>query len=274
VKSVWTGAITLSLLNCPVKLAGAAKDNQLDLHMVRKSDGSRVKYQYVSERDGKEVAWHESAKGWDAPDGSLVILDKSDFEKAFGEKNRAAKLTMFTDAANIPPLAAKSAYWVQPDGPIGEKIYALIAHALQASGKVGIVTFAMRQRVAVAVLRAHDGYLSLEPMEWYADMLWPDFAAPPNTATEAEEDLARDLIESMTRKYDHAAQADPSREALEKVIAEKIESGRVIAAPPRPDNAGAPADLASALQAAVESAKSAAAPKPKRAPRARKAAAA
>lgn len=252
-KSQWTGAISLSLINLPVKVGSATKDNHLGLHMVRKSDGSRIRFTRVAEVDGKEVPWHETAKGYDAPDGSMVILDSEDFTQAYGPKKRVAEVLMFTDAGNIPPMAVKSAYWVQPDKG-GDKTYALLAHVLQQSGKVAVLSFAMRDREAVAVLRPHDGYLSLETLEWDADLLRPDFPAPADTATEADHKLALQMIKSMEGKYDHSAQTDKSSEAVMTVIQGKIERGQVIQPPADPDapKRGMPANLTAALQASVD----------------------
>jgi DNA end-binding protein Ku len=249
-RSTWTGAIQFGPLTVPVKLGSSVKENKLDLHMVRDTDGSPIRFTRVAEGDGKEVEWDHVAKGYDAPDGSLVVLKKPDFEAAFGPKNRVATVLMFTDAANIPPMANATNYWIQPNTG-GEKSYALLAAELQRQGKVGVISFAMRERVAVAVLRPHDGYLSLEKLEWDADLIKPDFTAPVNNGTEQEQELTKQLIEIATDKYDHTAQEDPSRAALAAVIQGKIERGEVIAAPPRPDNVGAPADLTAQLQAAV-----------------------
>ncbi len=270
-RSIWSGDISVSLLNMPVKLGSTTQDNELGLRMVRKSDGSQIKFKRVAEADGQEVEWNDTAKGYDAPDGSLVILDKADFDEAYGPKNRVASLLMFTDASNVPPLASKTSYWVQP-GKGGEKIYALLAQALQRSGKVAILTLAVRQREAVAVLRPQDGYLSLEPLNWDADILRPDFAAPPQTATGDEVDMALRLIDQLTEKYDHAAQADTSTEKLTAVIQAKIERGDIVAPPARPEGTGpqAAVDLMSALAAAVETSQKAA---PAPAPRTRKTAA-
>jgi DNA end-binding protein Ku len=256
-RSIWTGAIQLGPLILPVKLGSAVKDNKLGLHMVRESDGSRINFKNIAENDGAEVPYDKSAKGYDTPDGSLVVLGRKDFEEAFGPKNRTATVLMFTDASNVPPMATKTSYWVQP-GIGGERSYALLAQVLRESGKVGVITFAMRQRMAAAVLRPHEGYLALEALEWDADLIKPDFTVPAQTGTETELNLTRQLVEAATSKYDHTAQHDPSREALAAVIQGKIERGEVIAAPPRPDNVGQPQDLTAMLTAAVEAQK----PKP------------
>jgi DNA end-binding protein Ku len=257
----------------PVKLGSTSKDNSLGLKMVRLSDGSPVKFTRVAEADGKEVPWDQIGKSYTAPDGSLVVLTQKEIKDAYGEKNRIAEVVMATDAANIPPMAAKSSYWAQPDKG-GERTYALLAAALQRSGKVLVLRYAMRDRVNVAVLRPHDGYLALESLEWDEDIIRPDFAAPPMTATEAEQELADKLIEQMTGKYDHAAQEDTSTAAVMAVINEKIERGHVITPPAAPNRAVAAADLTAALRAAVDAQKPKAEPAvpAARKPRARKAA--
>lgn len=262
-RSLWTGAVSLSLLNVPVKLGSSSKDNSLGLHMVRKSDGSPIKFKRVAEADGAEVSWGDIAKGYDSPDGSLVILDKDDFDRAYGDKNRTAQVLMFADAADIPPMAVKASYWMQPEKG-GEKTYALLASALQSTGKVAVLTFAMRERESVAVMRAHDGYLALETLEWESDLVKPDFAAPPQTATEAEQDLALKLIGQMSGTYDHSAQTDKSTEAVMAVIQAKIETGQTVK-PVRGEKAeaAAPVDLMAALTAAVSEKKENPVPAPR-----------
>lgn len=272
-RSDWTGAISLSLINLPVKLGSTSKNNSLGLHMVRKSDGSRIRFTRVAEADSKEVPWSDIGKGYTAPDGSLVVLDRKDFEQAYGKKNRTAEILMFTEPSNIPPMASKTTHWVQPDTG-GEKTYALLAHALQESGKVAVLTFAMRDRESVAVLRAHDGYLSLESLEWDADIIRPDFAAPPQTATEAEQSLACDLIASYSGKYDHAASTDKSTAAVMDVIQAKIETGQAISPPAATSQGHAPVDLTEALKASVAAQKGKNTPATARKPRASRKAAA
>lgn len=252
-QSIWTGAITLSKLQMPVRLGSSSRDNEMGLHLVRKADGSKIRFTRVAAADGKEVAWADTAKGYDAPDGSVVILEDDDFKEAFGPKNRVAELVMFTDGDSIPRTAADKSYLCQPDRG-GEGAYALLASTLQRTGKVGIVTFAMRQRVSMAVLRAEEGYLYLEKLKWHSDMLQPDFKAPESTASEEEQALALKLVESMSGKFDYEGSVDTSAEALNAIIQAKIEKGDVIAAPKGSDNGGSAAlmTLMDGLQASLQ----------------------
>jgi DNA end-binding protein Ku len=259
-RSIWTGAISFSLINIPIHLGSTTKDNGLSLRLVRMSDGSRIKYPKIAEADGKEVPWHEIGKGYDAPDSSLVVLSHDEVKNAHGPQNHVATVLMFTDASSVPPLAVKTSYWVEPEAN-GAATYALLAGALQDAGKVAVVKFSMRDRESRAILRAHDGYLALETLEWDANMLRPDFPAPPMTASETDQKLAAKLIADMTGKYDHSAQANTSDEAVMSIIQGKIETGQVIKPAVSSDapRRGMPANLTAALQASVDAQKKTAA---------------
>jgi DNA end-binding protein Ku len=41
---------------------------------VRRSDGSRIRYQRVAEADGEEVQCSDIAKGYETADGSIVVI--------------------------------------------------------------------------------------------------------------------------------------------------------------------------------------------------------
>jgi DNA end-binding protein Ku len=268
-KSIWSGGISLSFLNVPVALGSRTQDAGPELHQARRQDGSRIKFKRVSESDfdGPEVPYRDVVKSYAAPDGSLVLLEPEELKRAH---EKTIGVITFTDASDVPPLAAKTAYWAQPGKEPGAgKAYALLAHSLQASGKVAIVKFAMRENMTVAVLRSVDGYLAVEPLEFDSNLVTPDFAAPENTATEADQGLMLQMIESMSGKYDHAAQPDVNAEAIMAVVQRKLENGEVREAPLPPvrADAGAPADLTAMLRASVDAQKAKTEVKPaKRAP--------
>jgi DNA end-binding protein Ku len=260
-RSIWKGSLSLSLINVPVKLGSTSTDNTLNLHQVDKRDGSRIKYVKKNEVTGEEVAWADIAKGYDSPEG-LVVLDNADLKKAYGQVSRVAEIVMFTDPANVPPLAVKSSAWVQPDTG-GERTYALLASVMQETGKVAILKYRMRDREAMAVLRSHDGYLSLEALEYESSLVTPDFAAPTDTSDDKDRALAKDLIKSMEGKYNHSTQVDPVGEALQEVIKAKIETGQVVRPPAAESTPGMPVEFTKVLEAAVALKKEENAPAPK-----------
>jgi len=270
-RSVWDGAISFGMVVIPVKLLPATSDSGgLELHRVRRSDGSRVKMRRYAEADGPdgpEVPWEDTVMGYETGNGTTVLVEESDFTLAYGEKNRAARVITFIPAGSLPRVAHESTYYVQP-GKGGDGAYALLAEALKRTGKVAVVSVAVRARQALALLYPDErGYLLLERLQWAADVGTPPFEAPSGVS-EDQVEAAENLIALSSAPFDWAAQEDASASALADVIARKAETGQVVGTPTAPGTGAAPADLMAALAASVEAAK----PKPPaRKPRAGKA---
>jgi DNA end-binding protein Ku len=274
VKSIWSGTISFGMVVIPVRLGPAVSaENDFPLHQVRRSDGSRIRMRRYAEADGPdgpEIAFADTVPGFSTGNGTVVLVEDSDYDLAFGEKNRAAKIITFIPAGSVPRVAHEATYLVEP-GKGGEKAYELLATALARTGKAAVISIAVRKREALALLSpTGDGYLTLERLQWGASIRQPDFEAPRTGVTEAEIDLAENLVTQLAKPFDWAAQEDGSAKALADVIQAKAEAGQVTGTAQAPGTA-APAGLAELLRASVEAAK----PKPavrKRAPRAKSAA--
>jgi DNA end-binding protein Ku len=250
------------MLVLPVRLSTVVSDESTELHQVRKSDGSRISYRRFAAADGEEVPYSQIAKGYELPDGRTVVLTDEDFEKAYGGKNRNAKILQFVAEDALPRTAAGTSYYVQP-GAGGEKAYALLARTMADTGTAAVVSVALRQRETLALLYTNgDGYLILERLNWAADVKKPDFAAPDATLPGTELDLAEKLVTQMSGPFDWGAARDESAERLEKVVQEKIETGQVAGTPAsRPEGSPTPAqDLMAVLQASVAESKKNTAP--------------
>jgi DNA end-binding protein Ku len=164
-------------------------------------------------------------------------------------------------------VAHESTYVVQPSGKGAEQAYAVLAEALRRSGKMAVVSVAVRKRAALALLYpGENGYLVLERLQWAASVGTPPFEAPAG-APEDMIEAAQNLIGLSAKPFDWTAQEDTSAKALAGVIQAKIETGQVTGTPVAPGTGASPAGLMAALAASVEAAK----PKPAaRKPRARK----
>src|SRR5215204_3790201 len=95
-RAIWTGAIGFGLVNIPVKLYSATQSSSLDLDMLDKKDHSNIKFQRVSEKTGKEVAWENIVKGYKL-NGEYVVVTDEDFKKASPEKSKIIEIAQFVD---------------------------------------------------------------------------------------------------------------------------------------------------------------------------------
>lgn len=258
-RAMWKGTISFGMMVIPVKLGTAVSSEDLELHQVRRSDGSRIGYERYAKADGKPVEYEDVAKGYESPDGSMVILEDADFELAYGQKNRAAKITSFTSAKSLPRTAHRQSYLVQPDKG-GEQAYALLARVLWRTDKAGVVHIALGTRQALALLYATgNGYLMLERLQWAADVKVPDFQAPEAYPVDDKQvELAEAYIAMMTEPFDWQAQADTSMEALRAVIDSKLSTGQgtaPAAAAAETGTATTATDMIAALTASIEAKK-------------------
>lgn len=266
-KHVWSGTISFGLVSIPVALGTVVSEDKLPVHFVRKSDGSRITMRRFAAADGAEVPYGDLVKGYELANGQLVLLDDADFEKAYGEKNRKAEILSFVPRDSVPRAAHDTSYYVEPE-PNGAHAYALLAEAMNVTGKDAVVSVAVRQREATALLHATaDGYLVLERLQWAAQVKKPDFTAPELTSyAPAEIDMAENLVASMSGESGWASLTDTSRERLEAVVQAKDAAGQVTGAPAgKSTPATPPVDIMAALQASVEAHRK---PSPQRKPRA------
>jgi DNA end-binding protein Ku len=271
-RSMWKGHLNIGFVPMPIKLGGAVGDNDLPIHQYRKSDASAIGYRKYAKADGEEVTNDEIVKGYEVPDGRVVLLNDDDFDEAYGDVSRSAETIMFTSADRIPRVAAAKSYMVAPDKG-GEKMYALLAASLNKTGKVMVIKLAMRQREILAVVYPVGPHLMVEGLEWAANVRKFDFAAPEDTASDAEHQQVEALIDVMADDFDHGAYADESQAKLAALVQKRIEGGEAVGPQTRPhaQEAGESfPDLMAAVQASIEARRPVPAP---RKPRAKKVAA-
>lgn len=233
--SVWNGSLSVSLLNVPVKLVPGQGDGDIELHMYRKSDASRIRQKYYAEADGPDgptVAYGDTQRGYEAGDGSVVLLDPEDIKAAYGESDKVGKIMMFTQIDRVPRMAAAKSYLIKPNVG-GERTYSLLVAAMQAAGKVAVLKYYLRERANLAMIYVKDGYLVLEQLRWSDDVRKPDFAVPENSWSAAEVKQAVELIDAMTDDFSYDEHRDEARVKLGEVVQSKIEGGKATA-PTRP----------------------------------------
>jgi DNA end-binding protein Ku len=258
-RAIWSGVISFGMVTVPVKMFGATEEKRVAFHQVHAADGGRVRQKRVCELDGEEVSLSDVAKGYQLPDGDVVVLTSKDFEGLPEAIAKTISVEAFVPEEQIDPIMYSKSYYLAPD-KLGVRPYALLRDAMEASGRVAVVRFAMRERESLAALRVRDDVLTLETMLWADEVRKPDFdfldsASSTVEPKAAELKMAKLLIDSLSADFDPEAYQDNYREALEEVIEAKV-AGREVVTPPAPAEGGAQViDLMAALKASVEAAK-------------------
>ena len=256
-RSLWKGAVSFGLVTIPVKLYSATEEKDVTFRQVHPADGGRIKYKRVCEVCGEEVPYAEIAKGYEAADGRMVVLEASDFDDLPLPTAKQVEIVQFVQMDEIDPTAYNKSYFLEAEGP-GAKPYVLLREALNKSKKVAVVKVALRSRESLALIRAADDLLVMHTLLWPDELRDGAFAAPSDEikAAKGEVEMAGMFIEQLTAPYDPTQFTDSYREALEQVVAAKLgDAPAPVAAEESGEGAGDVVDLVAALKASVEAAK-------------------
>ena len=113
-RAIWSGSISFGLVNAPVKMYSAIDEHDLELHLVHEKDGSRIGYQKICKKEGREVPADEIVKAYEVDDGDLVYLTDEDFEAAEEESYRAIEILDFVPYDQIDSIVFQRTYYLGP----------------------------------------------------------------------------------------------------------------------------------------------------------------
>jgi DNA end-binding protein Ku len=274
-RAIWSGSISFGLLNVPVKLYSAVARRNIALREIRESDSARIKHRRVAEGTDEEVPYDEIIKAYEITPGQYVPISKDEMASMAPEKTRAIDVQDFVDLDEIDPIYFDSPYYLGPaDG--AEKAYSLLAAAMKASGKVAIARFVFRNKEHLAAIRTSGGVLTLTTMRFADEVVatseleevLPDKA--PKVAKK-EQQMAEQLIESLSTDFEPGAYRDEYREQLLGLIERKAEGKEIVASEAEAPKATKAPDLMAALEQSIAAVKDKGAkPKKASAPKAEK----
>ncbi|MBA3865937.1 MAG: Ku protein [Solirubrobacterales bacterium] len=273
-RAIWSGSISFGLLNVPVKLYSAVARRNIALREIRGSDSARIKHRRVAEGTDEEVPYDEIVKAYEITPGNYVPLSKDEMSALAPEKTRAIDVQDFVDLDEIDPIYFDSPYYLGPaDG--AEKAYSLLAAAMKASGKVAIARFVFRNKEHLAAIRTSGGVLTLTTMR-FADEVVPaselEEVLPDKAPKVAkrEQEMAEQLIESLSTDFNPTEYRDEYREELLGLIERKAEGKEIVSSESEAPQATKAPDLMAALEESIAAVKDRKRPAKKAAPKAAK----
>jgi DNA end-binding protein Ku len=246
-RSMWSGSISIGLINVPVKLYAMIFDKGVTFHFLHKTDNAPLRYQKVCTKDNEVVPWQEVVKGYEVSSNEYVIFDKQELDAVKPESDKRIRIRKFVDYFSVDPIYFYSSYVLLPDK--SKDAYGLLLTSLETMNKAAAGTITMRTKEYPALVHAYKGALVLTTMRYAYDVSDPrDFEQlqklkPPE---KAELDLAKKIITDLSGDFDITEYRDQYREKVEELIQKKLkgESVTVEKAPAKEELKG----LMSALQ--------------------------
>jgi DNA end-binding protein Ku len=253
-QTVWKGVISFGLVSIPVQLFAATEEHGVSFRQIHVSDGGQIRYRRVCTLDGEEVSYDDIARGYEQPDGHVVVLTEEDFAELPLATSRAIEVLSFADADTVDPVRLSRSYYCEPTGS-GAKAYVLLRDALQRTGKVALVKVALRTRERPAVLHPRDGVLVMHLLLWPDEVRAPRFGflRDDNAPRPRELAAAEAYIHTLSGTLDPPDLVDRYQAALRELVEAKV-AGRQLEQP-TPASAGGADNLMEALRRSVEQAK-------------------
>jgi len=256
-RPIWSGAVSFGLVNVPVKLTTAQSPKDVRFNQLDGKDGTRITTKRVRPDTGEEVPYERLVKGYEISPSRYVVIDPSELDALDPKASRTIDIEEFVALDEIDPLYFEKGYYLLPDKG-AEKAYALLARAMEATGRVAIARFVMRTKQYLAALRAKDGALVLSTMLYADEVTTPDHLDLPDlekmAPSEREVKMAEQLIESLSTDFDPARYKDEHREKVLALIEAKSEGQEVVTSTTA-DEPTKVVDLMAALEASLAAAK-------------------
>ena len=257
-RAIWSGSISFGLLNVPVRMYSAVARRNIALREIRESDSARIKHRRVADGTDEEVPYDEIIKAYELTPGQYVPLTKDEMSALAPEKTRAIDVQDFVALEEIDPMYFDSPYYLGPaDG--AEKAYGLLAKAMKASGKVAIARFVLRNKEHLAAIRSDGHVLTLTTMRFADEVvpvdeldILPDKASKP---AKREQEMAEQLIDSLSTDFEPKAYHDEYREQLLALIERKAEGKEIVASEAEAPKATKAPDLMAALEESIAAVK-------------------
>jgi DNA end-binding protein Ku len=254
-RAIWTGSVAFGLVNVPVALYSATEDKTIHFNQFEAGTSDRIRYKRVNERTGREVKLSDIVRGHEVAKSDYVLITDEELEAVEPGRSRTIDITDFVDITEIDPIHYQRAYYLGPQGDGAARAYALLHRAMADSGRAGIATFVMHGKQYLVAIRARDDALVLQTMYFPDEVRDPreeiDNLPAGAQFSDRELAIAKQLVDSMTTKWDPRSYRDTYRERVDDLIARK-RRGEQIVREGEPAGAAKVTDLMEALQRSAE----------------------
>ena len=262
-RTIWNGSISFGLVNIPIGLAVATQRTDVSfrtLHRECKTPIKQKRYCPVHERD---VGPDEIVKGWEVVKGEFVLVEEEDLEAVALQRSNSIEILRFVRLEEVDPVFFDRTYYLAPASADAQRRpYVLLLRAMEETGMAAIGKFVLWGKENLCLIRPQGDSLALETLFFAEDVRSKrdiEDAVAESDVKDAELELARQVIESISGEFDPEEFRNEYRDDLRQMLEAKL-AGQEIAKPePAPETPVI--DLMEALRASVAETKKQPAPK-------------
>ena len=249
-RPIWSGRITIGLVNVPVKLFTMIFDKSISFRFLHKQDGQPLKYQRVCIKDDKVIPWEDTVKGFEVTKNEFVIFDKEELKAARPESDQRIRIDKFVDFLSVDPIYLDKSYVLTPDK--SEDAYSLLLNALQGMGKAGVGRITLRTKEYPVLVHVYKGALVMTTLRYAYEVADPSSLEDLKELKEPGKNqlaLAEKIISDLSGEFNITEYEDTYKEKVEELISKKLKGEKIVVQKPVKEEAK---ELMVALQETLE----------------------
>jgi DNA end-binding protein Ku len=235
-RSSWEGFLKLSFISVPVRAYNVAVSGHGDIHFhqIHAKCGSRIRYAKMCPVHG-EVTKDEIVSGYEQEKGHYVLVKPEELNKLRTESDKAINIDAFIHPDALSPIydSGKS-YYLVPDGPAGQKPYAILHRVMADKNRLAVARVVFSGHEETVLLRPLDRLVMMTMLNYDNQVKKPSAFADEvaDQKVSAEElKLAENLIEASTAEdFDFSHYKDFYTEKLTSLIEAKAAGKKIVTA--------------------------------------------
>jgi len=252
-RAVWKGVIRIAEVVCPVSMYTAASTSErIALHLVNRRTEHRLHRVYVDEKTDKPVEREDQVKGYEASDGTYVVLEPEEIAAAVPNSDKSLTVDQFIACNRIEPTYFDKPYYLLPSSEVATETFVLIREALRKRKAAAIAHAVLFRRLRPVLIRAHHNGLIATTLNFDYEVRSAkeafDGIAKRKIQPEMLE-LAQHILKTKAGKFAPETFDDRYEKALAELVQAKIQGRKIV--PIRQPKPTKPNDLLKALRMSV-----------------------
>lgn len=246
------GSISMGMVLIPIGLYKTTVDNDVHFNQLEKESKARIKYKKYCSHCGKEVAPQDIIRGYEYEKDKYVVMTDDELEKIKTRKDKTIHILQFAKISEVDMIYYEKNYYAIPEAG-AEKAFELLRQSLLSEKKVAIAKTVMGTNEKLLVLYPLKDGLIVKTLFYYDEIAAVPKQIPKMKLDEQELEMARLLIQNMTKPFEASQYCDEYQTRLREAIMKKIQGQEIVTADTSaPDNV---IDLMEALQKSLEMSK-------------------
>src|SRR3954468_14535235 len=228
-RSIASLTLSFGLVSIPVKLYSATEASKaISFNMLHKTCGSRLKQQYICQKEEIQVGREDIVKGYEFAKDQYVMFTPEELKAMEEAGTHTADIAEFVPIDSIDPVFFDKAYYLAPDKG-GAKPYALLARALRDTKRCALGRWAARGKQYIVMIRPVEDGLVMQQLLYAGEVRsMKEIEIPKTEVRDAELKLAQQLIEQQTaERFDPSAYTDEVRGRIEAAIEKKVQGQEI-----------------------------------------------